>query len=323
MALAAVAAGESYRQAARAARGAAGRTHGGLTGDRSRPRDPNLDGQIVANWVDSLAPVVAAGDPPESWPSRLALDSLEFRINRGPRAGQSFHVFAAVGYEREGMRPRLWRMAAFPRRTEACWSEFLAALSGTPALVVTDFDAALRKALAEVFPRTRDPAPELRICELHVKRTLEKGLAPLGSAREHPVLEAFGRALWDEHRWAEFERAVERSNPALPGMVRWLAAYGPAIRAQLRTRTWAGPNSIGGVESALRQVEKAFLGRSQSFGNRARLDRLLALMTLQQNGDADPRSWADRLRERLHPRGGIAPEQRPHDDPRGQPSLLA
>ena len=38
-----------------------------------------------------------------------ALDSREFRIDRGPRVGQSFHVFCAVGHDEPG-RPRIWRL---------------------------------------------------------------------------------------------------------------------------------------------------------------------------------------------------------------------
>lgn len=122
-ALAAVAAGESYRRASRSARVAGRRSRDLQTGTSSRPRDADLDGQIVANWVDVLTPIVCAGELPEAWPERIAVDSVEFRINHGPNAGGSFHVFAAVGYEDE--RPKLWRMASFPRRSEACWTEFL------------------------------------------------------------------------------------------------------------------------------------------------------------------------------------------------------
>jgi hypothetical protein len=52
------------------------------------------------------------------------------------------------------------------------------------------------------------------------------------------------------------------------------------------------------------------------------MNLLLGLMTLHANGVADARLWADRLRERLHPLGGVPPRQRPHDDPKGQRSLL-
>ncbi len=325
-ALALVAAGESYRQAAWAARRAGGRTHEALTGGRGRRRDPNLDGQLVANWVDSLAAIVTAGELAERWPQRLALDSREFRIDRGPRAGQSFHVFCAVGHDEPG-RPQVWRLAAFPRRTEADWKQFLSLCGGTPRLVVGDFDKALRKALAGAFPRAGERAPELRLCELHLRRSLEKALAPLEGQPNHPVTRAFAHALFDHPNWARFEaharHAHEQHSPPLPGLERWLDNYGELVAAQLKTRSSLGPNSIGAVEAALRQVDRAFQGRSQSFANRARLNLLLDLMTLHANGQTDPRRFADRLRQRLHPRHGIAPHQRPHDDPRNQPSLLA
>jgi hypothetical protein len=194
-------------------------------------------------------------------------------------------------------------------------------------LVVSDFDKALRKALGAVFPRAGARAPELRLCELHLRRSLEKALAPLEGEPDHPVMRAFRHALFDHHNWVPFEcqaRATHQAaSPPLPALVRWLDNYGDTVAAQLATRSSLGPNSIGAVEAALCQVDRAFQGRSQSFANRGRLNLLLDLMTLHTNGRADPRRWADRLRERLHPRGGVPPQQRPHDDPKGQPSLLA
>src|ERR687895_1219703 len=299
---------------------AAGREHARMTGPGGRLRDPNLDGQLVANWVDSLAAIVTAGELPQRWPERLALDSREFRIDRGPRAGQSFHVFCAVGHDEPG-RPRVWRMAAFPRRTEANWQQFLSLCAGTPRLVVSDFDKALRKALAGVFPRAGEAAPELRLCELHLRRSLENALAPLEGEPDHPVARAFRHALFDHDNWARFEAQARASHqdarPPLPALARWLDNYAEIVASQLETRSSLGPNSIGAVEAALRQVDRAFQGRSQGFGNRRRLNLLLDLMTLHAGGQADPRRWADQLRERLHPRGGIAPHQRPHDDRRG------
>jgi hypothetical protein len=324
-ALALVAGGETYRQAALAARRAAGRTDGQLTGN-GRRRDPNRDGQLVANWVDSLAPIVCAGELPGHWPDRLALDSREFRIDRGPRAGESFHVFAAVGHDEPG-RLRVWRLQAFPRRTEGDWKEFLSLCAGTPGLVVTDFDKALRNAVASAFPRAGDRTPELRLCELHLRRRLENALAPLLDEPDHPVMRAFRHALFDHDNWSRFEAQARRSDqhgaPSLPALIRWLDNYGQTVATQLKTRSSLGPNSIGAVEATLHQVERAFYGRSQSLGNRTRLNLLLDLMTLHHNGAADPLRWADRLRERLYYRDGSAPQQRPHDDPRGHPSLLA
>lgn len=318
-ALALVAGGESYRQAAAAARRAAGRTHEWMTGTRGRRRDPDRDGQLVANWVDSLAPIITAGELRGHWPERLTLDSREFRIDRGPRSGQSFHVFAAVGHDEPG-RPRVWRLAAFPRRTESDWREFLALCEGTPRLVVTDFDVPLRNALASAFARAGDRTPELRVCELHLRRRLENALAPLADDSEHPLMRASRHALYHPENWgrciAQASASHSRATPPLPGLMRWLDNYGELVATQLETRSSLGPNSIGACEAALHHVEGAFHGRSQSFGNRARLNLLLDLITLHHNGEADPLRWADRLRERLHCRGGTGPPQRPHDDPR-------
>lgn len=140
-------------------------------------------------------------------------------------------------------------------------------------------------------------------------------------------MRAFRHALFDHDNWSRFEAEAKRSHsqtaPPLPALMRWLDNYGETVASQLETRSSLGPNSIGAVEATLQQVERAFHGRSQSFGNRTRLNLLLDLMTLHQNGQADPLLWADRLRERLHYRGGTAPQQRSHDDPRSRPSLLA
>lgn len=140
-------------------------------------------------------------------------------------------------------------------------------------------------------------------------------------------MRSFRHALFDHQNWTRFETearlAHEKASPPLPALARWLDYYAQPVAAQLKTRSPLGPNSIGAVEAALRQVDRAFQGRSQSFSNRVRLNLLLDLMTLHAGGQADQRRWADRLRERLHPRGGIAPHQRQHDDRRGRPSLTA
>jgi hypothetical protein len=104
-------------------------------------------------------------------------------------------VLAAVGRDEPG-RPRLWRMAAFPRRTQADWGRFFSPLEGPPGLVVTDFDRAVRNAVESLFPRPGGRAPELRLCELHVRRSLENALAPLADQPQHPVQLAFRHGLY-------------------------------------------------------------------------------------------------------------------------------
>jgi hypothetical protein len=122
-ALARVAQGSSYRAAAEAARVQAGRvkaakrrprlTGSRAAGDRSRRRRTRyrvaeIDGQLVANWVDVFTPVVCQGELPTRWPSTLLLDSKA--VARGPiRGGRRFNVLGAVGIESpgpDGRRPR-------------------------------------------------------------------------------------------------------------------------------------------------------------------------------------------------------------------------
>jgi hypothetical protein len=109
----------------------------------------------------------------------------------------------------------------------------------------------------------------------------------------------------------EASRSHQQRDPPLPALAGWLDNYAELVAAQIETRSSLGPNSVGAVEAAPRQVDRPFQGRSQGFGNLARLD----LMTFHANGQPDPRPLDDRLRERLHPRGGVPSQQRPHDDP--------
>ena len=92
--------------------------------------------------------------------------------------------------------------------------------------------------------------------------------------------------------------------------------------AQIATRDPNGLNSTGPVEQVLREIDRRIGGRIGSFTNRARLAKLLNLMTLDLLGKADGRQWADRLRERLYLAGGRPRNQRPHDDPKGLHSLF-
>jgi hypothetical protein len=81
-------------------------------------------------------------------------------------------------------------------------------------------------------------------------------------------------------------------------------------------------NSNGPVEQVLREIDRRIGDRIGSFTNRARLAKLLDLMTLDLLGKADSRQWADRLREQLYLAGGRPKNQRPHDDPKGVHSLF-
>jgi hypothetical protein len=217
-------------------------------------------------------------------------------------------------------------MAAYPRKSIALWEDFFLSLQGTPGIVVSDMDLAIRRAAASVFPRSGDPTPDVRMCEYHLKQRIENALAPIRGQPSHALWTALDDAFFSPSDWADFERLVwtthAAGNPQLKVMTNWLGKFGHEVAAQVQTRPRRGPHSIGSVEATLKKVDSAFFDRSSSFGIRTRMNLLLGLMTLSMRGKADERVWAEHIRRVLHPVGGYAPGQRPHDDPAGLPSLV-
>ena len=166
------------------------------------------------------------------------------------------------------------------------------------------------------------------MCEWHLKRSIETNLALLQSQSQHPIWSALEKAFYSPANWAAFEAEVEKQhlagNPRLIAMTRWLRKNGKHVAAQVAIRQAGGPHSIAAVEATLRKLDAAFgNNRSSVFGNRARMNLLLGLMTLELREQADELLWAERIRAALLPRGGQPELQRPHDDPLWVPSLVA
>lgn len=296
---------------------------------RNWRRNPNLDGQLVANWVDVFAPAILT-TLPAAWPEVLLVDSVEYRIGGGVKYGWSFHVFVAVGYERRPgawfAQPVVWRMQAFPRRRTEEWETFFDSLPGTPRIVISDMATESRTAAATIFPRPGDPAPDIRMCEYHVKERIENALAPVMNQPTHLLVQALPRVFLTPQDWADFEQLVHATHaagtPPLPLMVRWLRRWSADVGAQVATRPRSGPHSIAGVEETINKVRAPFDYRSSTFGNRPRMNLLLGLITLALRHEVDEVAWADRIRAALIAAGGRLGYQRPHDDPMGFPSLV-
>lgn len=125
----------------------------GRAGPGRRKRQRDLDGQLVANWVDVFGPVVCFDHGVAQWPECLAVDSVEFRI--GGAAPRSLHVMVAVGYEAPRYQGRVWLMRPFARKNQAAWGDFFDLLPGTPRRIVADMDGAIERAVAARFPTAR------------------------------------------------------------------------------------------------------------------------------------------------------------------------
>jgi hypothetical protein len=325
-ALAAVAAGMSYRAAAELARQKAGREPKG-GGERRRRRPAANEGQLVANWVDVCSELVCAGRLPDRWPETLLIDSQNFRVKSGPNTGRGFQIFAAVGRGsgepgRWAQAPKVWRLAPFARRDQASWEAFLGALDGTPKVIVTDADHALALAVKNIFGE----AVEHRLCEWHLGRKLREHVPDeLLANGKHPVTRALADAFHSPQAWNALDHAIREQHAthgSLALAIKWLDSYGQTAAAQTQTRNPFGLNSTGPVEQVLREVDRRIAGRVGSFTNRTRLAKLLDLMTLDMRRKADGREWADRLREGLYLAAGRPVGQRPHDDPKGVHSLF-
>lgn len=323
-ALVSVAAGTSYRAAAELARAKAGRVPPARS---RRRRQAANEGQLVANWIDVCSEFVCAGQLPQRWPETLLIDSQNFRVKSGPNTGRGFHVLAAVGRDvgepgRWGQPPRVWRLEPFAHKDQAAWEAFLGACAGAPRVIVSDADHALALAIKSVFA---DATVEHRLCEWHLGRKLREHLPDeLLTDHGHPITRALPNAFHSPQAWSELEYAIreEHANRPLTLAIKWLATYGQIAKAQTATRNPYGINSTGPVEQTLREVDRRIGDRIGSFTNRARLSKLLDLMTLDMRGQADGRDWADRLRERLYLAGGRPTNQRPHDDRKGIHSLF-
>ena len=196
---------------------------------------------------------------------------------------------------------------------------------GAPPVIVSDADHALALAVQSVFGES---GIEHRQCEWHLGRKLRYHLPePVLANREHPITRALRDAFHTPEAWIGLEDAIHVEHTTgehgpLGLAVKWLATYGQIAKAQIPTRDPHGINSTGPVEQVLREIDRRIGDRVGSFTNRARLAKLLDLMTLDLLGKADGRDWADRLRERLYLAGGRPANQRPHDDPKGVHSLF-
>jgi len=326
-ALVLVAKGASYRAAAEIARKHAQRVP--PPRERRRRQAAN-EGQLVANWVDVCSELVCAGELLARWPDTVAVDSQNFRVNSGPNAGRGFHILAAVGRDlaepgRWPPPPRVIRLAPFAHKDQSAWEAFFSTLEGAPRVIVSDADNALALAIKSGFGETE---LEHRLCEWHLGRTLRYHLPEqILTDRVHPITLALSGAFHAPHAWRELDRAIRHEHtdgaygPLLTA-IRWLDTYGRVAEAQTTTRDPYGINSTGPVEQVLREIDRRIGDRVGSFTNRARLSKLLDLMTLDILGQADGRDWADRLRERLYLAGGRPTNQRPHDDRKGIHSLF-
>lgn len=312
----AVGSGATYTRAAARARAASGR----------RELQPETGGQLVAEWLDALAPAVLAAHAEQSWPQAVVLDSTNFfTINRRTRERQqAFAVLGAYGYPaRGGGRRRLWALRAYPRATAAEWEDFLRQLDTTepPAVVVSDGAGAIAQAVRAVWPALPGPSlpqPFLFRCEWHLRRNARTAMDAHrmgGHGSFHG--RRLGTAFLRPEGWEEFARVTEDF-----GRVRaWVRANDAHLRVQVGVRgVLPGPRTTAALDTPLRRVRDFIDSRTFVLRNARRTNLMLGLVRLHLN-DADHEHAYRRVLREVGAGLGEHPGQRQGYDQRGQPSL--
>jgi hypothetical protein len=317
--------GATYREAAYAARQHARR------GRKSSKHELRYShhAQLISDWVETFAPVVYEPFHDFAWPATgsVMFDEVPFRTNTGVQGGaKTFSILAAMGWDEERARIRLYRLEAVPERPNMvpAWEGFMRRLSGCPERVVCDRGKSLVKAVGNVFPES-----EVAYCEYHLKERCYVKLKELGLAQpETPAYDAVERAFMSVKHFEEMKAAwLAIKNPTVrKKLASYLAGVEKVVKPQLEKRSsWpnpASPSGTGALEKQLDWLRSKITYRAAQFTNKERLNRALLLMMLNRNEMCDERAYAERIREWLlvndgHPRI----QRRSVTDPQGRPSL--
>jgi hypothetical protein len=342
-ALALVAGGSSYREAAEAIRIRAGRplsTTPGRTPSRGKGKQgkalqpANRHPQLISDWVEVFAPMIWTAYAPTVWPTAVAIDELEFRFGRAgkPRGDKAFSVLAAVGYDASG-RPYVAAIEAVGNADIQAWTTLLSSLEGRPGWAVGDGGVPLRAAAAAWA--SGDPTNlEVNLgeqrglqtwrCEWHLARNISQAL-PTEITRDrtdriHQLIPAAVQSVEGWQKLCDELSKRSRRDGSCHGALNALLNIRPVVLAQDGVAPH-GPRSTGAVEEFFRQLENTIGDRASRMTNKTRTDALLKLIAARRNGWADETAWAELIRDHLASSHGRAPDQRRHVDSRSEPSL--
>ena len=302
-ALVAVGSGSTYVRAADRARLEAG-----------VPRlDPETGGQLVAEWLDTLAPVVLDAHAEHAWPSRLVLDSTRFMaVNPVTSSRQlAFTVLGAYGYPGRAVgRRRLWALRAYHRATAAEWEDFLRQLDCTvpPRVVVCDGSPEIENAVRAVWPAQPSPSfpiPFVFRCLFHLAENAREALAKDGiTGGDTPEGRRLDTAFRRSEGWDEFRDFTA----ALPATTAWVAGIDDTVTTQVDVRRFLPPpRSTAALDTALGRVRDFLDSRSFVLRNQARTNNMLGLVRLHLNSNDSAAIYHRILREALTGNGGTAP----------------
>jgi hypothetical protein len=324
-------------------------------GKRSRKKGyTSHEAGTAIGYLDAFGELVVAAERVAEWPPIIVVDAQPFRervpsgtrrkrrlpwpqssrptaprahprkpirLRRKGAVKERGLVFVAMGQTRPFERPFPVLLRFMGGRDEVCWREFFETLPGTPRWIVSDRDGGIMNAVKAVW--TADP-PIHYFCHVH----LAKNAADTARKDDHVPP---GHLIYDMlealpadpgNAFPALQQAA-RDLPA-PALAKWLADNRALLFAQqaLRATHPDHPRSNGAAETLLTKVRHGIRDRVPRLRNAARLDRLLALIAVQEAGRASEQRYAAVLRDWFVAHdGGRGIAWRALQDPRGVSSI--
>ncbi len=311
--------GQSFRAISRAFRSHLGR--------------PSLEAHLAMDYLDVFGPIVIGRVAEQRWPLVVQLDAKPLRrrihrrrprptgvvtrslpwpqslrqrrrsdrrkrgkLRRQGRIPQMGRILVATGADAPGRiaRPVLMRFAG--AGDEEGWFEFLDALRGEPAYVVSDRDQAIIAAV-----KRRWPTATHYFCEQHLAHNAELA-ARRDRVFDQQMRDHIERSMWEPGDWAAFEQEV-RTRRA-PNLQRWMAETAPLVAQQFTVRRAGFPRSAGATEGVIARLTASVIDRRHVYRNAERLNRVLALICADLAGHGGEERYTRILRAWLRRRDG-------------------
>lgn len=319
--------GITYRGAGRMLRNDARR----LKVSKSGFKYPSRDSSVVEDWVEVFAPIVFEPHATMVWPPMVMLDDQPFDIRSTQNVGGKkivFRIFAALGYD-ERLQRSVTKIEGFPDKSPSSWKKFLTSIPGRPQWIVCDNESGMLRGIELAWPHTPDePSPVIWLCHFHLKFALQK-LLYRHKKLNTPLADALDHAFQNRAQWDAFCQVARQSN--FPPIEAWLDKPSPTwwagnVSMELRI-AWqlshmkGVPTTTSALEEVLRWLRLHIKQRKFAFRNRERFNRLLMLMQLHLNGQANEGRYALRIRRVLEENGGHPANRRIITDPKGHYSL--
>ena len=178
--------------------------------------------------------------------------------------------------------------------------------------------------------RAAFPTSELYLCEWHLRHALERLMAKIRQSDEHrgaidALLPRVEAAFTGPAFWEPFVRDAHAAD--IPRLSDWLEGAGRIVEDQFRRRGPRGlrptetPLSTSPMDGLIAPIRDALQPRRYGLRNRERTNRLLLLMQMHGNRQADPLAYKG-IRAWLEANGGRPRlARRAVTDPSGQSSL--